>query len=70
MDMSFSTVNLSAVEKDWVIALAHVRGGSEKGFGWHLDGKLEKKSNSFFDFISCAEHLIGERITHPNLLAA
>jgi protease II len=35
MKSDFSTVNLTAVEKDWVLAFAHVRGGGEKGFGWH-----------------------------------
>jgi len=61
---------LAAIEKDWIIANAHVRGGGEKGFSWHLDGKLENKPNSFYDYLSCAEYLIAERLTHPNLLVA
>jgi oligopeptidase B len=69
LDLGFNIANITAVERDWVIAMAHVRGGGEKGFDWHSEGKLEKKGNSFFDFISCAEHLIAERVTHPNLLA-
>ena len=39
---------------------AHVRGGSEKGWGWFLDGRGRKKTNTFTDFIACAEHLVAE----------
>ncbi len=55
---SFSTRSLSLVDRGWVWATAHVRGGSEKGWGWFLDGRRERKTNSFTDFISCAELLI------------
>ena len=58
------------MERGWVIADAHVRGGGEKGIGWHEQGKLHNKPNSMFDFISCAEYLIAQKFTHPNLLAA
>lgn len=58
------------MEKGWVIAQAQVRGGGERGIGWHDDGKLLNKLNSFYDFNACAEYLIANRITHPNLLAA
>jgi len=58
------------VEKDWVIAHTHVRGGGEKGVKWHLDGKLENKPNSFYDFLASVEFLVSEKITHPNLLVA
>lgn len=58
------------MEKGWVIAQALVRGGGEKGINWHEQGKLLKKHNSFKDFIACAEYLIAQRLTHPNLLAA
>ena len=47
-----------------------VRGGGDRGISWHNDGKLLNKPNSFHDFVSCAEYLIANRITHPNLLAA
>jgi oligopeptidase B len=47
-----------------------VRGGGEKGIYWHEQGKLHKKANSFKDFAACAEYLIAQRLTHPNLLAA
>ncbi|MGZ3298863.1 MAG: S9 family peptidase [Asticcacaulis sp.] len=58
MDPGFSIRSLSLVNRGWVYAIAHVRGGSEKGYGWFLDGRKEKKPNSFRDFIACAEHLI------------
>jgi oligopeptidase B len=58
------------MEKGWILADAYVRGGGERGIGWHEEGKLLNKPNSFLDFISCAEYLIAQGITHPNLLAA
>jgi len=58
MEPHFSIRNLSLVDRGWVWATAHVRGGSEKGWGWFLDGRGAKKTNSFSDFIACAEHLI------------
>lgn len=57
MDPSFSIRNFSLVDRGWIWATAHVRGGSEKGYGWFLDGKKFKKKNTFTDFIACAEHL-------------
>ena len=62
MDPSFSIRNLSLVDRGWIWATAHIRGGSEKGWGWFLDGRKDKKTNTFTDFIACAEHLIGERL--------
>ena len=58
MEPHFSIRNLSLVDRGWVWATAHVRGGSEKGWGWFLDGRGAKKTNSFTDFIACAEHLV------------
>ncbi len=57
MEPSFSIRNLSLVDRGWIWATAHIRGGSEKGWGWFLDGKKFRKKNSFTDFIACAEHL-------------
>jgi oligopeptidase B len=57
MDPSFSIRNLSLVDRGWIWATAHIRGGSEKGYGWFLDGRKFKKTNTFTDFIACAEHL-------------
>ncbi|MDB5468283.1 MAG: Oligopeptidase, partial [Phenylobacterium sp.] len=60
MEPSFSIRNLSLVDRGWIWATAHVRGGSDKGWGWFLDGRKEKKPNSFTDFIASAEHLVAE----------
>ena len=57
MDPSFSIRNLSLVDRGWIWATAHVRGGSDKGWGWFLDGRKDRKPNTFTDFIACAEHL-------------
>ena len=59
MEPNFSIRNLSLVDRGWIWATAHVRGGSEKGWGWFLDGRGEKKPNTFTDFIAAAEHLTG-----------
>ena len=57
-EASFSIRALSLVDRGWVYAQAHTRGGADKGFGWFLDGRGVKKPNTFTDFIACAEHLI------------
>ena len=56
--IGFSTNRFSLVDRGFVYAIAHIRGGTDKGYGWYLDGKLEKKTNTFRDFISAAEALI------------
>ena len=70
MEPSFSIRNLSLVDRGWIWAVAHVRGGSDKGWGWFLDGRKDKKANSFTDFIACAEHLIAEGYARPGRIAA
>ena len=70
MSQGFNIVKTCAMERGWLIADAFVRGGGEKGIGWHEQGKLHNKPNSMYDFISCAEYLIAQKFTHPNLLAA
>ena len=57
MPASFSITRLSLVDRGWIFAVAHIRGGSEKGRGWFMDGRRFKKKNSFTDFIAAAEHL-------------
>ncbi|KAG1383270.1 hypothetical protein G6F61_001522 [Rhizopus arrhizus] len=69
-DIEFRVEHFPLIERGWVIALAHVRGGSELGRDWYEDGKLDKKMNSFKDFISVAEHLIDIKLTAPDRLAA
>src|ERR1700685_3987564 len=54
----FNTNRLSLVDRGFVYAIAHVRGGSEKGWRWYRDGKLAKKMNTFSDFIAASEYLI------------
>ena len=54
----FNTNILSLVDRGFIYAIAHIRGGQEKGRNWYKSGKLEHKTNTFRDFISCAEHLI------------
>lgn len=59
-DVYFSSVRLSLLDRGFVVATAHVRGGQEMGRYWYEDGKLLKKKNTFTDFNSCAEHMIAE----------
>ncbi|MBW8814067.1 MAG: S9 family peptidase [Caulobacterales bacterium] len=70
MEPSFSIRNLSLVDRGWIWATAHIRGGSDKGWGWFLDGRKEKKPNTFTDFIACAEHLVAERYVARGRIAA
>lgn len=66
---SFSSNRLSLLERGVVLAIAHIRGGSEMGRKWYEDGKLLHKKNTFTDFITCAEHLVKEKWTSPEHLA-
>lgn len=69
-EAEFSVANLALVEQGWIYAIAHVRGGSEKGRRWFLDGRRLKKANTFTDFIACAEHLIAQRYTRRRRIVA
>ncbi|KAL0074644.1 prolyl oligopeptidase family-domain-containing protein [Phycomyces blakesleeanus] len=69
-DPDFKIEHLPLLERGWVIALAHVRGGSELGRPWYEQGKLKHKMNSFRDFIAVAEHLVKTKVTSPDHLAA
>jgi oligopeptidase B len=66
----FSTTRLSLVDRGFVYAIAHVRGGSDKGRRWYRDGKLAKKSNTFHDFIAATEFLIAQRFMSPSRVVA
>ena len=59
MSAGFSTNRLSLVDRGWIHAIAHVRGGSDKGWNWFLSARRFTKKNTFTDFIAAAEHLIG-----------
>lgn len=63
MPASFSANRLSLVDRGFVYAIAHVRGGSDKGWGWYLDGKREKKTNTFDDFAAAGRALIDAKYT-------
>lgn len=70
MDPYFSASVYSLLDRGFLYAVAHIRGGSEMGRDWYENGKLLKKKNTFTDFISCAEFLIGEAYTSPAHLYA
>ncbi|MBL8568772.1 MAG: S9 family peptidase [Phreatobacter sp.] len=67
---SFSTARLSLVDRGFVYAIAHVRGGMEKGYRWYRTGKREYKVNTFSDFIAAAEHLIAKGFTAKGRIVA
>jgi oligopeptidase B len=65
---TFSSNRLSLLDRGFIYAIAHVRGGGEMGRYWYDEGKLLKKKNTFADFIACAEHLIAENYTSSDKL--
>lgn len=67
---SFNTNCLSLVDRGFVYAIAHIRGGKDKGFGWYEDGKREAKTNTFKDFIAVANYLADENYTSPSRIVA
>jgi oligopeptidase B len=70
IDAAFQSPRLSLVDRGFVFAIAHIRGGQELGRPWYEDGKLLKKKNTFTDFIACAEFLIREKFTRAEKLFA
>ena len=68
-DPGFSANFLSLLDRGYVVAIAHVRGGEEMGRAWYEGGRLLHKRNTFSDFIACAEHLVSEGYTSPDRLA-
>jgi len=70
VDPYFSTVRLSLLDRGFVYALSHVRGGQYLGRPWYEDGKLLKKKNTFTDFIDCSKYLIEENYTNADHLYA
>jgi oligopeptidase B len=69
MDPRFSSNRLSLLDRRFIYAIAHIRGGGEMGRQWYEDGKLLNKKHTFTDFIACAEHLIAQRYSSPGRLA-
>lgn len=70
MPASFNSGILSLVDRGFVYAIAHIRGGQEKGRYWYKSGKLEHKMNTFKDFISVARHLIDAKFTSRGKIVA
>jgi oligopeptidase B len=70
MDASFSSSRLSLLNRGFVFAIAHIRGGQEMGRQWYEDGKMQKKKNTFTDFIDCADYLITQKFTSKEHLYA
>ncbi len=70
VDATFSSTRLSLLDRGFIFAVAHIRGGQYLGRKWYESGKLLKKKNSFNDFISCAQSLIDEKYTNPAKLFA
>lgn len=67
---SFSIARLSLLDRGYIYAVSHVRGGGELGRAWYTAGRLEAKENTFTDFISCARHLVSAGYTSTDRLAA
>ncbi|RZJ66651.1 MAG: S9 family peptidase [Flavobacterium sp.] len=70
MDPYFSTTRLSLLDRGFIYAIAHIRGGEDLGRQWYEDGKLLQKKNTFTDFIDCSKFLIAQGYTSPEHLYA
>ncbi len=70
VDPQFSVARLSLLNRGFVYAIAHIRGGQDLGRQWYEDGKFLKKKNTFHDFIDCAEHLIANKYAASDQLFA
>ncbi len=66
---NFSTNRLSLLDRGFACAIAHIRGGDDLGFGWYLDGKLEKRTNTFNDFVDVAKGLVDHGFSKPGRIA-
>jgi oligopeptidase B len=69
MDPSFNSNRISLLERGFIYAIAHIRGGQEMGREWYEHGKYLNKKNTFTDFIACGRHLIAEKFTSKDNLA-
>ena len=70
IDAGFSSTRFSLIDRGFVAAIAHVRGGTDKGWRWYEDGKLARKPNTFSDFLAAARHLIAEGYTGAGRIVA
>jgi oligopeptidase B len=69
IDPVFNPNRLSLLDRGFILAIAHIRGGSDLGRAWYEEGRVFNKKNTFTDFIACAEHLIRENYTSGEKLA-
>ncbi|MEA3035958.1 MAG: oligopeptidase [Sphingomonadales bacterium] len=69
IEPAFSTSRISLLDRGWAYAIAHIRGGDDLGYGWFLDGKLEKRWNSFNDFVDAARGLTAAGFSAPGRIA-
>ncbi len=70
MDAYFSSIRLSLLDRGFIYAIAHIRGGEDLGREWYENGKLLKKKNTFTDFIDCSRYVIEQKYTSPEHLYA
>ena len=70
IDPVFSITALNYIEQGWIYAIAHIRGGSEKGWNWFMEGRRFNKINTFTDFICCADYLVEQNYTQPKKIVA
>src|SRR3954467_13316553 len=66
---SFSTSRISLLDRGYAYAIAHIRGGDDMGYGWFLDGKLDRRMNTFNDFVDAAKGLVAEGFAKPGRIA-
>jgi oligopeptidase B len=65
----FNSNRISLLDRGWACAIAHIRGGDDLGYKWFLDGKLDKRTNTFNDFVDVARGLIAEKVTSAGRIA-
>jgi oligopeptidase B len=70
MPASFSTTRLSLVDRGFIYAIAHIRGGKDKGYRWYTGGKMKTKLNTFTDFIAAGEYLVAQGLTAKGRIVA
>ena len=70
MPAAFATARLSLVDRGFIYAIAHIRGGKDKGYRWYTSGKMHLKQNTFRDFIAAGEHLVKEGLTRRGRIVA
>ncbi|OQS00525.1 serine protease family S09A [Thraustotheca clavata] len=70
LELGYEVEQISLLERRWVLAFAHVRGGGELGLQWHAQGRKLHKKNTFIDYIACSKYLVAHGITNPTKLVA